>query len=383
MHCAFFFNFAVVKVKIIENIEDFPQFEAQNVFQTKEWMHLFEKEDDTKVVIFAVYAQCTIHNSQCTMHNAQCTMHNSQCTIHNAEFAMQNTGCRMENAELDEIRDMEKPQLLLLQPVTIQRFVKWLPWRLGAYAVAWREPWRNNEISDDEAQEAFVVVARAIEKYCRSRALYVEFRHFTKENIYHFFLMRYCKLLPWYNIYHQFSAGESVEQGMNKSKRKQLRQSFEAGENIELNPNDDEIREWYVLLQKLYRRIHRPLPSLQVFLKLNNSGIGKVFVVKYQNKVISGSAILYLLSKEKNSQLSTLNSQLFYDWYRASINEQIERVYPSVVSTWQAMQLVAEMGGGTFDVMGAGPRNKPYGVRDFKLTFGGELTTEYRYRKWL
>ena len=87
MHCAFFFNFAVVKVKIIENIEDFPQFEAQNVFQTKEWMHLFEKEDDTKVVIFAVYAQCT--------------MHNSQCTIHNAEFAMQTAGCRMETAELD------------------------------------------------------------------------------------------------------------------------------------------------------------------------------------------------------------------------------------------------------------------------------------------
>ena len=71
MHCAFFFNFAVVKVKIIENIEDFPQFEAQNVFQTKEWMHLFEKEDDTKVVIFAVYAQCTIHNAQCIMHNSQ------------------------------------------------------------------------------------------------------------------------------------------------------------------------------------------------------------------------------------------------------------------------------------------------------------------------
>ena len=66
MHCAFFFNFAVVKVKIIDNIEDFPQFEAQNVFQTVEWMRLFEGEDDTSVVFFAVYA-----NAQCTMHNAQ------------------------------------------------------------------------------------------------------------------------------------------------------------------------------------------------------------------------------------------------------------------------------------------------------------------------
>ena len=338
MHCAFFFNFAVVKVKIIENIEDFPQFEAQNVFQTKEWMHLFEKEDDTKVVIFAVYA----------------------------------------NAQLDVIRNMENPQLLLLQPVTIQRFVKWLPWRVGAHAVAWREPWKAKNITDKEAQQLFEVLQKAINQYCRRKAIYIEYRHFSENNIYHliFNAQRSTLKLPWFNIYQKFNAGESVDVEMNKSKRKQLRQSFEAGVNIELNPNDDEIREWYVLLQKLYRRIHRPLPSLQVFLKLNNSGIGKVFVVKYQNKVISGSAILYLLSKEKNSQL-------FYDWYRASIKEPIEGVYPSVVSTWQAMQFVAEMGGGTFDVMGAGPRNKPYGVRDFKLTFGGELTPEYRYRKWL
>jgi lipid II:glycine glycyltransferase (peptidoglycan interpeptide bridge formation enzyme) len=58
-------------------------------------------------------------------------------------------------------------------------------------------------------------------------------------------------------------------------------------------------------------------------------------------------------------------------------------VYPSVVSTWQAMQLVVDMGGGMFDFMGAGPRNKEYGVREFKLKFGGEITNEYRYRRLL
>ena len=68
VHCVLciFFYLCSVKVKVIENIEDFPQFEAQNVFQTVEWMRLFEGEDDTKVVLFAVYV-----NAQCTMHNAQ------------------------------------------------------------------------------------------------------------------------------------------------------------------------------------------------------------------------------------------------------------------------------------------------------------------------
>ena len=349
-----------MKIEIIENIEDFPQFEARNVFQIMEWMRLFEGEDDTKVVLFAVYA-----NAQCTMHNAQ----------------------------LDAIGDMDKSQLLLLQPVVIQRFVKWLPCRLGSYAVAWREPWRAEYISNEDAQQLFEVLQKAINQYCRRKALYIEYRHFAQDNIYHSLLLRHCKVLPWYNIYNQISASEDVEQGLNKSKRKQLRQSFKAGVRVELNPNDDEIREWYVLLKKLYKRIHRPLPSVNVFLRLNKSGIGRVFVVIYKGRVISGSAILCLLSKEKNSQFyrqrlkdlrfSTLNSQLFYDWYRASTNEQIEGIYPSVVSTWQAMQWIADMGGGRFDFMGAGRQNKEYGVRQFKLKFGGKLIPEYRYRKCL
>ena len=84
-----------------------------------------------------------------------------------------------------------------------------------------------------------------------------------------------------------------------------------------------------------------------------------------------------------HSSLLTLHSSFFYDWYRASIAEDIEGVYPSVVSTWSALQYASDNGGGLFDFMGAGPQNKPYGVRDFKLKFGGTLTPEYRYRKYL
>ena len=66
VHCVLciFFYLCIVKVEIIDNISQFPQFEAQNVFQTAGWMRLFEGEDDTKVVLFVVYA-----NAQCTMHN--------------------------------------------------------------------------------------------------------------------------------------------------------------------------------------------------------------------------------------------------------------------------------------------------------------------------
>ena len=341
-----------VNAKIIENIEDFPQFEAQNVFQTAEWMRLFEGEDDTKVVLFAVYeTRDTRSETRDLRHETR----DVRCAI----------------------RDMDKSQLLLLQPVVIQRFVKWLPWRLGAYAVAWREPWRAEGVTDDEAIEAFKLMHKEIVKYCKKRALYIEYRHFSEKNIYGLIFnsqfSTFDSQLPWYNIYRDFEVGEDVTEHMNKAKRRQLRQSFEAGVEVVLEPTKEQIVEWYGLLKRLYRRIHRPLPSVDVFLKLNELNIGRVFVVVYNDRVVSGSAILCKLG----------NSQLFYDWYRASVEDVIDGVYPSVVSTWQAMQLVSDMGGGIFDFMGAGPRNKEYGVRKFKLTFGGELTPEYRYRRLL
>ena len=173
-----------MRVEIIDNIANIPEFEPQNVFQTKEFMHLFEQEKDANVVFFAVYGDCG---------------------------------------------------LTMLQPVVIQRFVKWLPWRFGAYAVAWREPWRAENIADEEAVEAFNLMHKEIVKYCRKRALYIEYRHFSEKNIYAF---TFKLQLPWWNIYREFGSGEDVADKMKRDKKRQLKQSFEAGVEVVLHPTD-------------------------------------------------------------------------------------------------------------------------------------------------
>lgn len=313
-----------MRVEIIDNINQFPQFEAQNVFQTKDYMRLFEHEKGTKVVIFAVYFGSS---------------------------------------------------LLLLQPLTIHRYYRYLPGKFVSYAVAWREPWRAQNITDEEAIKAFDLMNEMIVKYCRKRALYVEYRHFSDNNIYglNFNSQLLTFNFPWYNIYCDIETGEDVVAKMKRDKRRQLKQSFEAGVEVVLEPTREQIVEWYVLLKHLYRRIHRPLPSCQLFLRLNKSGVGKLFVVTYQGKVVSGSALLVFKCN---------SSQHVYEFYRASTPDKLQGIYPSVVATWQELQF-ASIQGALFDFMGAGPQNKPYGVRDFKLTFGGELIKEYRYRKYL
>ena len=309
-----------MEVRVIDNINDFPQFEGRNVFQTVEWISLFEYEKGTKVVLFAVYS------------------------------------------DLDS-------KLLMVQPISINRYYRHLPGKFASYAVAWREPWRVQNITDEEVVEAFRLMSEEIVRYCRKRALYIEYRHFDQCSNFDGY-----KELPWYNIYRDIEAKENVAEKMKRDKRRQLKQSLEAGVEVVLKPTKEQIVEWYGVLKRLYRRIHRPLPSVNVFLRLEDSGIGRVFVVVYNDRVVSGSAVLYH---------TVDNCQFFYEWYRASVDERIEGVYPSVVAMWQSLQLVADMGGGMFDFMGAGPRDKEYGVRQFKLKFGGELTPEYRYRKLL
>ena len=313
-----------MKVRIIDSVNEFPQFEAQNVFQTVEWMRLFEREEGTQVVLFAVYS---VFNSR----------------------------------------------LLMVQPVTINRYYRYLPSKFASYAVAWREPWRVENLADKDAIEAFELMREEIVRYCRKRALYIEYRHFGESTINDAQWERKYRVLPWWNIYREFEAGEEVEKLMKRDKRRQLKQSLEAGVEVVLEPTTEQIVEWYGLLKRLYRRIHRPLPSVNVFLRLKELGIGRVFVVVYNGRIVSGSALLCCAIDD---------CRVFYEWYRASVDERIEGVYPSVVATWQALSLAAERGG-RFDFMGAGPRDKTYGVRDFKLSFGGELTPEYRYRKLL
>lgn len=52
-----------------------------------------------------------------------------------------------------------------------------------------------------------------------------------------------------------------------------------------------------------------------------------------------------------------------YEWY----------VVGTVPVTYAGLRYAVETGREVFDFMGAGEPGKPYGVRDFKMQFGGEL----------
>ena len=74
-----------------------------------------------------------------------------------------------------------------------------------------------------------------------------------------------------------------------------------------------------------------------------------------------------------------LAGKTIYEWYVCGLDEDFRECYSSVVATYAAIEYAKEHGLSLFDFMGAGKPDIPYGVRDFKMEFGGELVEHGRY----
>ena len=89
--------------------------------------------------------------------------------------------------------------------------------------------------------------------------------------------------------------------------------------------------------------------------------------------------------KEEASKLPSLKGRTeerlgtVYEWFECGLNADYKEQYPSVMATWAGMQYANEHGCARYDMMGAGVPGVPYGVRDFKSEFGGDMVEHGRF----
>ena len=74
-----------------------------------------------------------------------------------------------------------------------------------------------------------------------------------------------------------------------------------------------------------------------------------------------------------------LSGKVGYEWYVCGMDDTYKTLYPSELATYAGLKYAANNGCSRFDYMGAGKPGVPYGVRDFKALFGGELVEHGRY----
>ena len=169
---------------------------------------------------------------------------------------------------------------------------------------------------------------------------------------------------PHYDIHIHCKADHQ----MSERRQRELKRAIKNGATVAEAQTEQEIRTWYQILNRLYReKVRTPLFSEEFFLQFYRNGVGKYLLVKADDKVIGGM------------MCPILDGKAIYEWYVCGLDEEYRELSPSVVATAAAINYAKVHGLPLFDFMGAGQPDVPYGVRDFKLEFGGELVEYGRF----
>ncbi len=208
----------------------------------------------------------------------------------------------------------------------------------------------------------------------KQRAIYCEFRNiFDISELNLAFIENGYEYESHYDIHMDLTVGEEeIFNRINKSKRKGIRKALKNEIEFKIIDNyNSEVEKSYLLIQNLYRKLRMPLFDKQLLIssfdKKNDNFKTLAFSLYYQENLIV-TRIVYCYKK------------LIYGWYTAS-DEEYRNLRPTDLLPYLTMVWGAENGYHTFDFGGAGKPGVPYGVRDYKLSFGGDLIELGRYKK--
>ncbi len=240
----------------------------------------------------------------------------------------------------------------------------WLSRRL----IVWGGPLLSSQNKTANLTEQLL---EKLEALASNKAIYVEFRNFfDTESLKTSFLKHGYSYRDHLNFLVKTDEQSAVKKRVSKSRMRQIKSSLKTGAVIDEAASKEEVTTFYQILQKLYEeKVKKPLPALELFIKLWQSPVARLFVVRYEGQVVGG--ILCPI----------FNQKIIYEWYVCGEDGLIKGLHPSVLATWAPIEYGLEHGFHHFDFMGAGRPDQDYGVREFKARFGGEEVCFGRYEK--
>ena len=202
---------------------------------------------------------------------------------------------------------------------------------------------------------------------------------------------------PHLNFHVDCTDKQKMWERLSDNRKRQIRKkptpdpSLKGGEKEGKDVSEQDVREWYGILQELYRtKVKTPLLPVEFFVQAYKQGVGHFLLIRHEGKIIGGSMVVKkpttdtppgpLSEGRENADENAIGNGVVYEWYECGMNAAYKEQYPSVMATWAGMQYAHEQGCARYDMMGAGVPGVPYGVRDFKAEFGG---TQVEHGRWL
>ncbi len=163
---------------------------------------------------------------------------------------------------------------------------------------------------------------------------------------------------------------EDLWQGLTRQCRQGVRASERKGVTIADATTQEGVDVAYSLIRDTYNRARVPVADKSLFTAAYDifqpQNSLKIFVAYWHDAPIGTKIVL-------------LYRERAFAWYSGHC--RIRGVYPAENLGWHAIEWSNEHHYSVYDWGGAGWPDIPYGVRDFKAKFGGELVDFGRYRK--
>ena len=215
-------------------------------------------------------------------------------------------------------------------------------------------------------------VLKEYKKKIRGKAIYTQIRNLWKwsDNEKEIFLNSGFNFEEHLDILIDLKKKESsLFSEMHKGRRKNIGRASRIPLEFSEIENLDEFQKCLILIGQTYRRVKLPYPDISFFNSadkiLSRESYFKKFVVKYHSQIIGCRFLLCYKG-------------LVYDWFAGADETHLDK-YPNDFLPWKIIQWSKIKGYDTFDFGGAGKPNEAYGVRDFKLKFGGNLVNFGRF----
>jgi hypothetical protein len=225
----------------------------------------------------------------------------------------------------------------------------------------------------DLGSEEFGLFLNDIVKQYKLKAIYLEIRNYFNYIQFHDQYIRAdWKWLPYLNVRLSLKekSVEDVLASMKYNRRREIKLSLTEKAFYREASDISEIKSLYLILKETYlKKVKLPLPNLEFFTGIFKSAIGRVFIVLHDNHIIGGSFCLFLERKT------------IYTMYYCGLRDYQKNIFPTHLSILAVIEFAIKNKLEYLDFMGAGLRGTEYGVRNYKLEFGGELVEEGRYIK--
>lgn len=227
----------------------------------------------------------------------------------------------------------------------------------------------------NDSKDVATLLLREYSKNISRKCIYSEFRNLSDSSCFNeIFNHTGYSREDHLDIIVELSKGEEkLWQGLHSTRKKQILRGKKRGciTDISNKLDNNSLLKCYNILAKTYKNIGLPLPSFdffhQVFGILGPKNSIKAFIAYFDREIIGFRFIL-------------LHKDWIYDWYAASDRNHKDK-YPNDILPWEIFKWGFKNNYTRFDFGGAGHPREDYGVRNYKLKFGGELVNFGRYKR--